>query len=114
MQKQIMKQLFQLMKDNDFRIRNQACNALPKFILQLADHQLEQTKCNNLETFVKMNVLNFDAFFIDVAPEWRFNKSIEFQLAKILYQMSNCLIEFKDKNQQVRIDKKLMPTMSVD
>lgn len=101
-----MKQLFQLMKDNDFRIRNQACNALPKFILQLANHQLEPTKCSNLETFVRMNVLKFDAFFIDVAPEWTFSKNIEFQLAKILYQMSNCLIEFKDKNQQVRIDKK--------
>lgn len=91
------------MKDNDFRIRNQACNALPKFILQLADHQMEQMKCSNLETFVKMNVLKFDGFFIDVAPEWTFNKSIEFQLAKILYQMSNCLIEFKDKNQQFGI-----------
>lgn len=101
-----MKQLFQLMKDNDFRIRNQACNALPKFILQLADRHLEPTNCSNLETFVRMNVLKFDAFFIDVAPKWTFNKSIEFQLAKILYQMSNCLIEFKDKNQQVRIDKK--------
>lgn len=91
------------MKDNDFRIRNQACNVLPKFILQLADHQLEQTICSNLETFVKINVLQFDGFLIDVAPEWTFNKSIEFQLAKILYEMSNYLIEFKDKNQQFGI-----------
>ncbi|CAO1418775.1 unnamed protein product [Diamesa serratosioi] len=99
-QKQIMNQIFQLMKDNDFRIRNQACNVLPKLILQLANHQLEETNCNNLEIFVKMNVLNFDAFFIDVAPKWQFNKSIEFELAKVLYQISNCLIEFKDKNKQ--------------
>ena len=99
-----MKQLFQLMKDNDFRIRNQACNVLPKLILQLADHQLEKTNCSNLEMFVKMNVLNFEAFFIDISPKWQFNKSIEFQLSKVLYQISNCLIEFKDKNQQVRMD----------
>lgn len=101
-QRQIVDQLFELIKDSDFRVRNHASEMFPRFIIGLCESPqrlLSKKTANHLSDFVNENLVNFEAFFIDVTSRQTSDVEVELQLTRVLYRMSNFLMDVKDKNQ---------------
>ncbi|KAG5669568.1 hypothetical protein PVAND_017455 [Polypedilum vanderplanki] len=103
-EKQIRQQLFTLIKDNDFRVRNHASESLANWIKNLSQSNNEMTKLdqknNSLVKFVEKNFYRYDSFSYGINRNKNFSNEIEHHLSKILYELSNFLMELKDKNQQ--------------
>lgn len=96
----MVKQLFELIKDSDFRVRNHVSELLPVIIQRLCRHKLPAAKSkNNLVAFVNANLLDFEAFFIDIKDQQNGDVETELQLTRILYTISNFLMNVNDKNQ---------------
>lgn len=53
-----------------------------------------------MEKFVDENLLRFESFFVEMKINQEGSDSKERQLTKILYRLSNLLMDLKDKNQQ--------------
>lgn len=99
-QRLIIDQLFELVKDNDFRVRNHVSELLPTIVMGISkDVKKVQTNNDSLNTFVNENLLNFEAFFVDVKEQKAVEPDVELQLTRILYVMTNFLMDVKDKNQ---------------
>lgn len=54
---------------------------------------------NNLKSFLNANLLDFESFFIDLKNQNDGEAEIELQLTRVLYIMTNFLMDVKDKNQ---------------
>jgi len=93
--------LFTLIKDNDFRVRNYSSESLSDWILYLTAHhehiQQNEDK-SSLKTFVEQNLMKSEALNIDLSNKR--NPYVEMKLSTVLYELSNRLMEIKDKNQQ--------------
>ena len=99
-QSQIINQLYGLIKDNDFRVRSHVSDLLPGFILSLCNNDNKKVQItNNLSSFVNENLLNFEAFFYDLKDQITPENSVEVQLTKVLYILTNFLLDVKHKNQ---------------
>ena len=96
----MIEQLFELVKDSDFRVRNHVSELLPVIIQRLRRYkQLTPQTTNNLSSFVSENLLNFETFFINLKDQHAGDDEIELQLTRILYMISNFLMNVNDKNQ---------------
>lgn len=95
-----MQQLFELIKDNDFRVRNHVSELLPQFISSFTTppSKSSPTHTNHLKAFVSENVTSYDSFFFDMKHQ-SYDVQTETQLTKILYHVTNYLMEIKNKSQ---------------
>ncbi|CAG9807296.1 unnamed protein product [Chironomus riparius] len=100
-EKLIRQQLFILIKDNDFRVRNHSSESLSDWILYLTEHR-EYSQQNedksSLKQFVEQNLIKSEALIINLSNDH--NPYVELKLSTVLYELSNLLMEIKDKNQQ--------------
>ncbi|CRL05136.1 CLUMA_CG018007, isoform A [Clunio marinus] len=98
-QTQIIDQLFELLKDSDFRVRNHVSELLPTFLLNLTN-KVDKKVTSSLKSFVNINLLNtFEAFYVNLKDQEACDESVELELTRFLYRMSNALMDLKDKNQ---------------
>lgn len=98
LQKIIFEQIFELIRDGDFRVRSHASSLLPTFINQLCETPVIPNT-NILKTFVDENVMEFEGFFVEVVDRKPGDVKVEQQLSRVLYTLSNFLMDIKDKNQ---------------
>lgn len=81
-------------------MRSHVSELLPIVILRLCKgEQKSSATSNNLTSFVDANLLDFEAFFINVKNQKDGETEVERQLTRILYIMTNYLMDVKDKNQ---------------
>lgn len=99
MQEKFTDHLFQLIRDNDFRIRKHACEALPAFIKQFTDQKELFKYSNLLDDFAKENI--FDQISIPMQIGGVADEKLQSKLSKMLYKLSNTLLNIEDKNQLV-------------
>jgi hypothetical protein len=70
-QRQVIEQIFELIKDNDFRVRNHVSELLPDFIenISVKAPKNSSTAANNLTSFPDENLLQFEALFVDLKDQ---------------------------------------------
>lgn len=99
-EKQILEQLFELIKNSDFRVRNHVSELLPVVIQRLCRVEpVTGRNKNYLLSFVNENLLCFESFFIDMRDQQIGDYETGLHLTRILYTISNFLMNVYDKNQ---------------
>lgn len=81
-----------MMKDNDFRVRNYASESIPKFISMNPCEEINSP----LKSFILQNIWQHEAIKMSSCNE--LNQNVD--LSKLLYTMTNFLMELKEKNHQ--------------
>lgn len=100
MQKIILEQIFELIRDSDFRVRSHASGCLPNLVRRLCETPQTTRKGNILKSFVDDNVMTFEAFFVDIRDRQCGEIDLEQKLTRFLYTLSsNFLMNINDKNQ---------------
>lgn len=90
--------MLNLIKDNDFRIRKHASQSLPVFIKKLSNYKIAPYQ-HPLQGFAQENI--FDVISIPMNVNRVADTKLELMLAKMLYKLSNTLLNIEDKNQLV-------------
>lgn len=84
-----------MMKDNDFRVRNYAGESIAKFIVKKTNFLMDQSP---LKSFILQNIWHHETIKINSCIE--LTQKYERDLSKLLYIMTNFLMEVKEKNHQ--------------